>query len=461
MASLAACSLEHPIAGPQSVPETGIIDTGGDIVDAVGDLVDVVEDDRPDAVDVVDVVDAGDAVDVEDVVDVLDAGDVVDAAEPDAPDVADVPVMDAPDVVDVPVVDRPDVVDVPVDAGGPITQNIRPGESCADAPAMTATNGAWRYVFNNTGWGDDLRPTCWSGMDRSSDQAWRLTLPAPRRVSMVLRPTGMWRPVLSLYAGCGRRPEDPESAVQEREVGCVLPGGDGTVRLSTVLPAGSWFVVVDGSGGAYTLDVTIEDAPGDGGPDPSSSIQGACPAVPGNAARVALRDDEGSAPIALGFNFPLYGQQYTRLAISSNGFVQMLRDGDSPAGLDVFSNHVIPSDQAPNAILAPYWDDLDPAMNADRVRWWTTTGPRAIHVRWVDVPRWRRSDERVTVDLRVEETGWVEFRYCEIVPGTSGSPSLGTSATAGIESLDGRRGYLYSLYSPFALPRRQLRFTPR
>jgi hypothetical protein len=328
---------------------------------------------------------------------------------------------------------------------------------------MNSEVGLWRYAGSTARRTDDHRGSCASGNDQG-DVAWRLVLSAARRVTLTARPSGNWSPLLAVSRGnCDRRPEDLGSGVMERESSCSTGAAGSEVTVSSVLPAGTWFVVVDGNGGSgdFTLDVAIEAATDDGGPAPTSATEADCAAVPSNAARVALEDDEGSAPINLGFNFDLYGARFTRLAISSNGFVQLLGATGNPSGISAYGNQIIPSSGAPNAILAAFWDDLNPNNDGNRVRWWTSTSPRSLTVRWVDVQRWRRIDQRVTFEVNLDETGAVTFRYCSVTPNVSGSAATGTSATVGIESDNGRRGVLYSHLNGFAYPRRTLRFAPR
>ncbi len=65
--------------------------------------------------------------------------------------------------------------------------------------------------------------------------------------------------------------------------------------------------------------------------------------------------DEGIAgPYDLGFNYKFYGQEYSQVYFSTNGFITF----ESFSG-SVFSNDAIPDSEAPNALIAAVWDDLD------------------------------------------------------------------------------------------------------
>ena len=64
--------------------------------------------------------------------------------------------------------------------------------------------------------------------------------------------------------------------------------------------------------------------------------------------------DEGYTTINMGMNFKFYGNVYTTIYATSNGFLTFtLPTGSS------FTNASIPSGSEPNNYIAPFWDDLD------------------------------------------------------------------------------------------------------
>lgn len=83
-----------------------------------------------------------------------------------------------------------------------------------------------------------------------------------------------------------------------------------------------------------------------------------CPSHGGNGTAIALSNpDQGqTATQTLPFSFSLFGTNVTMFKVSANGFLSF--DPALPASA-FDGNGFIPSTTSPNAIVAPYWDDLD------------------------------------------------------------------------------------------------------
>lgn len=71
----------------------------------------------------------------------------------------------------------------------------------------------------------------------------------------------------------------------------------------------------------------------------------------------SLDDDNVIGPFNLGFTFRFFGQDVSQYWISSNGWISFT----DPMGEDASSNETIPTGNAPNALVAWFWDDLDPS----------------------------------------------------------------------------------------------------
>ena len=65
-------------------------------------------------------------------------------------------------------------------------------------------------------------------------------------------------------------------------------------------------------------------------------------------------DDGYTNAIPIGFDFKFYGTSYTNFYLSTNGFLSF-----SALSSAYYSNYGIPEADAPNNIIAPFWDDLD------------------------------------------------------------------------------------------------------
>ena len=64
--------------------------------------------------------------------------------------------------------------------------------------------------------------------------------------------------------------------------------------------------------------------------------------------------DDGFVILPIGFSFKFYGNQYTQLYLSTNGFLTF-----DPVTASWYDNLQIPSTTQPNNIISPFWDDLD------------------------------------------------------------------------------------------------------
>ncbi len=64
--------------------------------------------------------------------------------------------------------------------------------------------------------------------------------------------------------------------------------------------------------------------------------------------------DEGYVSLDMGINFKFYGNVYSQLYVSSNGYVSF----EQPEGA-TYTNTVLPNSSEPNNLIAAFWDDLD------------------------------------------------------------------------------------------------------
>jgi hypothetical protein len=113
----------------------------------------------------------------------------------------------------------------------------------------------------------------------------------------------------------------------------------------------------------------------------------------------------------------------------------------------------MPTTAAPNAIICPYWDDLNPATGGNV--WFGTVGAapcRAAVVSWVDVPHTITAggQNRFTLQAILHESGQIAFQYAQVDSGNA-QRTLGRSATIGVEDFTGAVAAKYSYNGDLAL----------
>ena len=136
---------------------------------------------------------------------------------------------------------------------------------------------------------------------------------------------------------------------------------------------------------------------------------------------------DGGASIPIGFLFRFYGVDHSTVGVSANGYLSFGPD------LSALLNTSFPNTASPNAIIAPFWDDLAPE-NGGQVDYTVLGIPptRRLIVQWTSVPRFLQVTPNTFQAVLFEGTNCVEFRYGSIDPASS--PSVG------VENHDGRRG---------------------
>ena len=172
-----------------------------------------------------------------------------------------------------------------------------------------------------------------------------------------------------------------------------------------------------------------------------SYIAAACVDTSTATALGVTADDATSSIAAMPFSLSYYGATATHYSVSSNGFMQLWTSSTgTPAS--AFSNGALPSTSTPNGVVAPFWDDLRPNTGANV---YTLTsgaaGSRRFTVEWRN---WRASSsgtEDLTFQAQISEaTGQIEYHYCAMNAGSSGTLHTGSSATIGAESISGTVG---------------------
>lgn len=74
-------------------------------------------------------------------------------------------------------------------------------------------------------------------------------------------------------------------------------------------------------------------------------------------------DDANYGPLALGFEMPFYGTRYSSVRVCTNGFLSFTSTETA------YSNVAMPGSAVPNNLIAPFWDDLNPAAGGTIYYW--------------------------------------------------------------------------------------------
>ena len=172
---------------------------------------------------------------------------------------------------------------------------------------------------------------------------------------------------------------------------------------------------------------------------------------------IALANDGVSTARPLPFTFQFGGRDYTNVYVGANGIL-----GFTNSGLNLTGNMDMPTTAAPNAIICPYWDDLNPAAGGSV--WFGTAGTapyRAVVVSWVDVPHTitANGQTRFTFQATLHESGQIAFQYAQV---NSGNPSRisGLTATIGVEDFAGAVAAKYSYNLPSVTNNQAMLFVP-
>jgi uncharacterized repeat protein (TIGR01451 family) len=201
------------------------------------------------------------------------------------------------------------------------------------------------------------------------------------------------------------------------------------------IPTHTTYISGSVSGGA-TYNAALRRIEWQGGIPPATAPNPPFSWVDASSGRaILLEDDSCAGPFDLGFAFEFYGQNYTQIHINSNGLI--LFDDCSTA----YGNTALPDPSLPNNLIAPFWDDLNPAV-AGRV-YMATFGvapERYAVVAWVGVPSYGQANQLQTFEVMLyESTNLIICQYLDV----TGARGSGSEATVGLENASGTQGYQY------------------
>ena len=137
-------------------------------------------------------------------------------------------------------------------------------------------------------------------------------------------------------------------------------------------------------------------------------------------------DDQTTPPIALGFNFPLYGTLFSSINVCSNGWLSFTSNATS------YSNQPLPGAGGPANLVAPFWDDLNPSLGGHV--YFQTFGNSAI-IQWDNVPHYTGSGSGTyTFQAILDSSGTITYQYLSMV-GTLDSATIGIQDAAQLTGL--------------------------
>ncbi len=141
--------------------------------------------------------------------------------------------------------------------------------------------------------------------------------------------------------------------------------------------------------------------------------------------------DDVSVDVPIGFTFNYSGQGYTHAHICTNGWISLNATGSSASNNKLFSM------DAPNSVLAPWWDDLeDDGTSFVSYKTEGSTPYCVFTAEWYRVLSYTSgASARITFQVKLfESTNNIEFHYGDVNTGThSGSET----ASIGIEDATG------------------------
>ena len=165
--------------------------------------------------------------------------------------------------------------------------------------------------------------------------------------------------------------------------------------------------------------------------------------------------DDGSVAVPIGFDFEFFGVSRSLVTISANGYLTFTVDGGSSANTD------LPDSAAPNDLIAPFWDDLNPELGGVVHVLAEGIAPlRRTTIAWSGV---RHASGAGDVSFQVtlyESGGDIVFRYLDTMTGDA-AYDQGASATIGVEDMTGTDATRYSFDQALIGNLDALRFSSR
>ncbi len=137
-------------------------------------------------------------------------------------------------------------------------------------------------------------------------------------------------------------------------------------------------------------------------------------------------DDGNSGKLPIGFDFNYYGNSFDSICVCANGWASF-----TDFYTTEFGNVGIPDQEAPNNLLAAFFDDMN-LENGGACYFYTNHSDTAI-ITWSEVPDWRQ-EGLFTFQIILAAPSTIKYQYQSMGPGRL------NENTIGIENADGSIG---------------------
>ncbi|NOR44484.1 MAG: DUF2817 domain-containing protein [Candidatus Delongbacteria bacterium] len=195
------------------------------------------------------------------------------------------------------------------------------------------------------------------------------------------------------------------------------------------------------SGGPDTFGYTWKDS--DEGDGPIYNWED----IATSGTSLSLSDDGISSVISLGFNFNFYGTDYSTVRIGANVAITFTGSEIS------YDNPLIPSTASPNAIIAPFWDDLDPSSNSsDDIYYYSDIANGKFIVQYNEIVNYSGSSKN-TFEIILYQDGMIVFQY-------SSMNGILDACTIGIENGTGTDGLSLAYNTSYVKNNLAIEFNP-
>ncbi len=159
---------------------------------------------------------------------------------------------------------------------------------------------------------------------------------------------------------------------------------------------------------------------------------------------------DGVVQINMPFDFDFYGQTHNSIYVGANG---LLSFQPITASFGAFSNQSIPGSGNPNAVIAPFWDDIEPASGNGL--FFEADADKAVF-QYDNVPHYSGSfSGTVTFQVILYADGEIKFQYKDVEGAT-----FNQSGTVGIENLDGTDGINVAFNTAYIKDKLAVSFVP-